>query len=116
MLIGAGDVTRTNATSGVRRASCTVFARCLKPPKRSFSSVMNSAIDSRKPPPVIFPMPRRTTAADFARRFKDSLPLDSNAWMNHFIAALSSAPMRRSGASRKSSAFAVGGVSRTMRS
>ena len=54
-------------------------ARCLKPPNRSFSSAMNSAIASRKPPPVIFPMPRRTTAADRASRLSENFPLDSKA-------------------------------------
>ena len=114
--MGAGDVTRTNATSGARSDACTIIARCLKPPKSSLSSEMSSAIASRNPPPVILPMPRRIIAADFARRFSESLPLDSNALMNHCIAELSSAPMSRSGASKKSSAFAVGGVSRTTRS
>src|ERR1700690_4496898 len=116
MLIGAGLVASTNDTSGERSAASTIFARSRKPPKRSFSSVMNSAIASRKPPPVMRPNPRSTTTADRASKLSDSLPVDWNAWTNQRIAAESSASTSRSGASRKSSALVVGGVSRMTKS
>ena len=61
-------------------------------------------------------MPRKTTATLLATRFRLKLPEVSKACMSQRIAALSSASIRRSGASRKSSALLVGGVSSTIRS
>jgi len=113
MLGGEALVTSTNATSSPRSTASTRAASSLKPPNRSFSSPMNSAIASRKGPPVIRPIARRIVAALFAMRFSENFPPDRNACTNHFMVAESSASMRRCGASRKSSAFAVGGA-RTM--
>ena len=55
-------------------------------------------------------------AAPLPTRLKLNLPAPSNAWMNQRIAGESTSPARRSGASRKSRAWRVGGVSTTMRS
>ena len=66
--------------------------------------------------PVKRERPRSKNAAPLPMRLNENLPAPSNAWMNQRIAGESTSPASRSGASRKSSALEVGGVSRTMRS
>ena len=58
----------------------------------------------------------RTNAAPMPTALSEKRPAAMYGLVNHWIAGESIAEVSRSGASRKSSAFAVGGVSRMMRS
>jgi hypothetical protein len=86
-----------------------------KPASKSSVATRNSAVVSRNPCPTIFPSPLSAAAAPRARRFNP--PREAlNAATSQRMSTLSIAAIRRSGASKKSSALVVGGVSRIMTS
>jgi hypothetical protein len=116
MARGAGLVTTTNARSSLRSVLATSSARFLKPPKRSLNSLTNSATCSRKPEPVNLLMPASTTLAPRVRSETEKPLPPSTVDVSQRMAGESMRPATFSGASRKSSALAVGGVSRMTRS
>ena len=100
--------------SALRSRLSTACARVRNPDRTSWKSTRNAARSSRNVLPTSLPTRRNTNAPPIRSRWNDRPPPVGRA--NHLMAGLETAAAIRLGASRKSSALAVGGVSSTMRS
>ena len=113
MLSGLGVVTSANAVSGPERSFFTWPARCLNPSYIPSKATMNWARSRRKSWPVNLARVRKTSPVGSANSLRPMRLALSMGPSRMRMASLSSTPRMRSGARKKSSALAVGGVSST---
>ncbi len=113
---GSGLAMTTNAESAPPNSLYTAWARSLKPAYMPSNAWKKSARSSSTPAPVIFDAAFMNTPVPNPTARPTTLPAFSPGERNIFRKRPSRKSVRRRGASRKSRAFRVGGVSMTMQS
>ena len=113
MVSGFGPVTSTNPVSGPESNRFTFVARSLNPSYMPSNATMKWARSRRKFCPVNLASVRSTRPVGKANSLRPMRLALSSGPSTMRMASLSSTSRIRSGARKKSRAFAVGGVSRT---